>query len=478
MSQHNKRNATKRDTKKKNTERVRRRRKQLAHMKKINRKSMPCRKKMPRRKEKPCREKMPRRKEKVCRKEKKFWRRTGSVERRQLRRYLEILSLCLLSAGLFWEARPKVVEELTVEAGSSMPELSDFLLRQVRNPAFATDLTESVDMHMVGDYEVAILISGNRYTSILHIVDTVAPVVTTREAEIYTDETLDPMDLIAGIEDATPTTAEYGEEPDFTVPGRRQVELLVKDAGGNCTRTTVSVNILEDTVPPVIEGVKDLTVAVGEGISYKKNVTVTDDHDGNVTLTVDSSQVNLNKAGNYTVVYTAEDAAGNVTEVSATVHVKAPGVQSATDEMVNAKADEILAGIVTPDMSQYEKAQAIFNWVHNNVAYTDGTPKTTWVQGAYRGLFERKGDCFVYAATSKYLLTRAGIANMDIGFQNPSRIHYWNLIDIGEGWYHFDTTRRADGKCFFYCSDAEIQTYSSTHNGSHAYDPSQYPVIQ
>ena len=145
---------------------------------------------------------------------------------------------------------------------------------------------------------------------------------------------------------------------------------------------------------------------------------------------------------------------------------------------MNRKADEILSQITTEDMSQREVAKAIFDWVHSNVGWADGTPKTDWIQGAYRGLFNRRGDCYVYASTSKCLLTRAGIENMDIGFSNPNRTHYWNLIDLGEGWYHFDATRRTDGRSFFYYSDADIRAYSNAHNGSHAYDPSQYPEIQ
>lgn len=158
--------------------------------------------------------------------------------------------------------------------------------------------------------------------------------------------------------------------------------------------------------------------------------------------------------------------------------MKPASVETATEEMVNKKADEILAGILTDGMSPYEKANAIFNWVYKNVGWSDKTPKTNWIQGAYRGLFNRRGDCFVYAFTSKCLLTRAGIANMDIGFSTARRTHYWNLIDLGEGWHHFDATRRTDGRSFFYCHDADIRAYSDSHNGSHAYDASKYPKIQ
>ena len=52
------------------------------------------------------------------------------------------------------------------------------------------------------------------------------------------------------------------------------------------------------------------------------------------------------------------------------------------------------------------------------------------------------------------------------------------MIDIGEGWYHFDATRRKDGTEFFYWTDAELMEYSNANDGSHNYDPEQYPQIQ
>ena len=78
---------------------------------------------------------------------------------------------------------------------------------------------------------------------------------------------------------------------------------------------------------------------------------------------------------------------------------------------------------------------------------------------------------------TKCLLTRAGITNMIISKIPGRTLHWWNLVDIGEGWHHLDTTPRKDGSRFFYLTDAELMAYSDTHNGTHHYDREQYPKI-
>ena len=155
-----------------------------------------------------------------------------------------------------------------------------------------------------------------------------------------------------------------------------------------------------------------------------------------------------------------------------------------TEELVNAEADKLLAAITDPSMSQYEICRAIYNWCNKKIAYQDGAPKTNWVVGAYCGLVERRGDCFTFAMTSKCLLTRAGITNMDIQrVRIGNSMHFWNLVDIGEGWHHFDTCRRGDGATFFYLTDAELMAYSEAHIsstyplGTHFYDRTLYPEI-
>lgn len=384
-----------------------------------------------------------------------------------------IIAGCVLIFG-----KSKVEKEITKEAGSAMPVVSDFLKKDNQDARVVSGLDDSVNMNTIADYEVVIEVSGKEYTSVLHVVDTVKPEVTTKDIQICTTGTVKPEDLIEKIEDATSTTAAFVGTPDFTKAGKQQVELTVTDEGGNTTTVTVNVEVVEDTEAPVISGVEELTVAAGSSISYKRSITVTDNYDDEVELTVDNSEVNLNAEGDYQITYIARDMAGNETTATTTLHVTMPAAEQATEELINALADELLARITTDDMSEYEKAEAIFNWVHGNIGYSDGTPKTDWIQGAYHGLVEHSGDCYVYAMTSKVLLTRAGITNMDIEKIPSSTHHYWNLIDIGEGWYHFDATRRKDGQYFFYSTDEEVMAYSNTHRGSHNYDPSAYPKIQ
>lgn len=374
--------------------------------------------------------------------------------------------------------KPKVEKELTREAGSVAPAASDFLKKDVSDVRIVSGLDDSVNMNAVADYEVVIEVAGKEYTSVLHVVDTVKPKVTAKDVQVCTRETVEPEDLIEQIEDATATTVVFVGTPDFSKAGKQQVELKVTDEGGNVTTVTANVEVVEDTEAPVISGVEELTIAAGSSVSYKRNITVTDNYDDEVELTVDNSEVNLNAEGDYQITYIARDMAGNETTATTTLHVTMPAAEQATEELINALADELLERITTDDMGEYEKAEAIFNWVHGNIGYSDGTPKTDWIQGAYHGLVEHSGDCYVYAMTSKVLLTRAGITNMDIEKIPSSTHHYWNLIDIGEGWYHFDATRRKDGHYFFYCTDEEVMAYSNTHKGSHNYDPSAYPKIQ
>lgn len=365
-----------------------------------------------------------------------------------------------------------VLEELTVEAGQKPPGIDSFLLKNVTG-TFITKLAD-FDYHQPGDHTVVIQVDGEEYTSILHIRDTVPPKAEVQDIEGFAVLPREAEDFVTEIEDATAVTVAFREEPDLLFIGTQQVELVFTDAGGNETVKKAELTLYEDTEPPVIYGATDITIYMGDSVAYRKNVTVEDNCLEGLQLTVDTSSVDLKQAGVYPVVYTAVDAAGNTDTVTISLTVIE---RMYTIEEMYALVDAVLEKIITPDMSDRDKAWAIYTYIRRNVGYIEYPEKGDWVRAAYDGLSKRQGDCYVYACTSKALLTRAGVKNMDISKIPTRREHYWNLVDVGDGWYHFDTTPRSDHTVFFLWTDADLMAYSALHYNCHNYDRTLYPEI-
>lgn len=375
-----------------------------------------------------------------------------------------------LSAELFIS---RVVEEMVMEAGGEIPAASDFVLTN-EEASFETDIRD-LDVTQVGEYAVRLKVAGVSCDSLLKVEDTVPPQLAVHDMEGFCLTPQSAMEFVDSVEDVTPVTVVYDQEPDWTLEGQQEVRIAACDAGGNRTVETVMLTLQADTEAPVIGGAVDRKIYLGDSISYRKNITVTDNSQTEPALTVDASGVNLQEPGVYPVVYTATDSAGNTASV--TVHVTVAAREYSQEE-VDALADEVLSKIITEEMTLREKAEAIFEWVTTHVAYISHSDGDDWVKSAYEGLALRKGDCRVYAFTSKELLTRAGIPNMDIQKIPAKTMHFWNLVDVGDGWLHFDTCPRAGGpRGFFLWTDAELKEYSDAHHGSHNYDRDAYPQI-
>ena len=250
-----------------------------------------------------------------------------------------------------------------------------------------------------------------------------------------------------------------------------------------------------DTQGPVISGVQALTALVGETISYRTGVTATDGRDGTVPLAVDSSAVNLSVPGEYQVIYSAEDSAGNRTEVTATVVVTEPepdaeppesDAKEISLEQVNGLADQILEKILKDGMSKREKARAVFDYVASHVKYVGSSDKSGWIIGAYEGFTTGRGDCFTYFACSRALLSRADIPTVDLQREaNSNSRHFWLLADVGEGYHHFDPCPHPTGfplTCFL-LTETQVRQYSvnlaahsSYYKNYYIYDYDACPV--
>ena len=365
-----------------------------------------------------------------------------------------------------------VYGEILVEAGSQPPDVEAFVMEGF-TAELVTDITEC-DYTVPAAIPVEIRVEELNFYSTMNIVDTIAPQVVTQDIQGFLNVPYKAEEFVVSVEDATQTTAKYVQEPDVSKEGEQALDICVVDAGGNQVVKSVKLTISKDTEAPELKGVEDLYVFIGDSVSYKKRVKVTDNCSYGLELNVDNDGVNLSVEGTYPITYVATDFAGNETSASCNVIVKK---QDYSEDEVNALADKVLAKILNEDMTPYDKVQAIYNYTRRNIGYISHSEKGNWVRAAYEGLVDRQGDCYVYACTAKVLLTRAGITNMDIEKIPAKTKHYWNLVDIGEGWYHFDTTPRKDGTVFFMWNEEDLMKYSETHNLSHNYDHSIYPVV-
>ena len=241
---------------------------------------------------------------------------------------------------------------------------------------------------------------------------------------------------------------------------------------------TPSPTPVPDTTAPVIEGLSDKEVYAGETVSYKKGVIVSDDTDIDVTLEIDASAVDLDTAGVYQVIYRATDAAGNVTVETITVTVK---IMDKKEAEVNKLAEELIAELITEDMSKWDTCYKLWNWCRTKIkyAYSAGDRSTIYA-GAYEGLHDRSGDCYAYYATFTVLLQKCGIETLEVRRVGGDSNHWWNLVNLGDGWYHCDSSPRKIGhtyKCFMQ-TDAQIKEYTDFYKEKpnyYSFDESLYP---
>lgn len=368
-----------------------------------------------------------------------------------------------------------VRKSVTLEAGQALT-LDLFLTKPMEDAAFTSDVS-AVNTGEVGKYEVEITAGHKTYRSRVTVRDTVAPVA--EDGHIMTNLNVlpDPMDCLTGIQDATTLTAAFRTEPKVDALGETTAAVRLTDGGGNKADIPVTVQVVDDKEAPVLEGVRDLEAFVGDTVRYKEGVTLADNIDPDPVLEIDNSGVNLNAEGSYPVIYRARDRFGNTTSqtVTLTVSVKPEGYVE--PEEVYAMAKEVLGEITDSSMDSMQVAYAVYRWTKYNIGYTGTSDKSSWTRGAYDGFTNRAGDCFTYYAVSKALLDVAGIDNVDIVKSDTSHSsHYWLLINLGDGWYHFDATpRTGKGDNFFMLTDEELDSYSRKHDNSHIFDPSLYP---
>lgn len=282
--------------------------------------------------------------------------------------------------------------------------------------------------------------------------------------------------------------AVYAEEYSFTHTGKYRIAIDLLDANGKrIERVETDFSLVTDNEPPVMQGVGDISICIGDGISYRSGVTLSDNCYGEVRLQIDSSAVDSSTEGVYPVTYVATDAVGNRTEKQVFVYVYR---ESVSEEMLYALLDPIIADHIPRGAGVEQQVRAVYDYVYYSISYDPYSDKSDWVRAAYEGLRSGEGDCYTYFALSKAFFERLGIENIDIRRTEGivDERHYWSMVNLGSEsaprWYHFDATRLSGiqhSGCLL--TDLQVQAYTKQRtdengvgNYFYVYDVTKYPA--
>lgn len=434
---------------------------------------------------------------------------------------------------LFTRTSSPLVKKLVIEAGSGVPTASDFFINPNAAGEFVTDISQ-INMHTVAEYEIEIKLENKKYKSKLSVSDTVPPAASVLSCAVLPGAPLEPAGFVSDVFDETMVSVRFAKNPDFNKAGTRDVGVILTDEGGNQLTLTASLTVLTfnkditfeagqaitpsdfikgdapeslafggteppdfatpgeheavltlngssasvkytitDTTSPVISGEINKSISMGESAAFRAGVTVTDNSGEIINLSINADSVDTSVPGVYSVIYTAADSSGNEASVTGTLIVR-----DVIEDEVYAQADEILSGIINAEQTDREKAMAIFDWIRAHVSYTQHGEKESPVRGAYNAFTLKTGDCYTFYAAGEILLTRAGVTNRPITRFGGETRHYWSLIFIEDGWYHYDPTPHKDHLDNSIFTESRAKELTALRgNNYYVYEEALYPEI-
>lgn len=328
-------------------------------------------------------------------------------------------------------------------------------------------------LNHAGAFKIECERDGKTFYALVTVTDTVAPKVTAKDSEAYLHVMPDPSVMIAEAVDMTDITYTFEKEPDLETEEPQLVTVLCTDEGGNVTKVSAYLTLTPDTTPPELYVPEVIYCYIGEPVSYFSTVAAVDERGGEVTIEVDNSQVNIYQEGSYPVTYTATDASGNKTVVTVKFTFMEPGV---TEKAFNDAVDSLYNEIIPPGTDAKHACRIIYDWIYKNLKYRVRANKKDWKYEAWRSITYKNGDCFSFCAVARALLEKAGARVMVVTREGgyPGTHHWWLLVDVGTGYYHFDAINVGpkNYQCFMR-TDEEVRKKNKLF---WAFDKNKYPA--
>lgn len=194
-----------------------------------------------------------------------------------------------------------------------------------------------INFSRTGKYPITYSYNNIKTTITIELKDTIKPDLETQELTIDLGMKVEARDLIKAGYDSNRTQVKFKQNYQFNEVGDQNVEIVIC-RGDNCITKQSVVHIKpKDTTPPEILGIRNLSVLKDSDIDLLSSVSVKDNQDDSPILTIDSSNLDISKVGDYQITYHAKDRSLNTTKETCIVSVvenKTIGTYDQTNEKV------------------------------------------------------------------------------------------------------------------------------------------------
>jgi len=351
-------------------------------------------------------------------------------------------------------------EAVTAELGIPVTK-ADVLLSMADEALIDQLELDDINNAGVGEYTLLSVTGGKTMECIVTVVDTTAPTLKVKDWHVYPGTAVKPEDFVASCKDASgDVKLSFVQAPDVDTLGRTTVQVKAEDAYGNATVAEAALNVSTDIQPPKFGTVKELTVPKNSDPDFLAGITAADNVDERVSITCDTSKVDMTRAGTYYLTYTATDSAGN---------------EATTKRKIIVEHDQADTWALVEEIAKTleNDPEKLRDYVRSKIGYNSawGGDDPVWY-----GFKNRGGNCYVHALCLDALLQYYGYETQLIWVKDKT--HYWLLINLeGIGWRHIDPTPSSQHGRFSLMTDKQrLATLSGRKWDTTAWPAAQEPV--
>lgn len=217
-------------------------------------------------------------------------------------------------------------EEFVFEYGTEIPTDVENYVDCSSKIANAIQLNLKKVENKVGTYNASVTYLDKTYKFKIKIVDNKKPKVKLKKIvyNVALNERFYASSTILKVTDASVTNSYFlsGTDDDKLVKYKKYDEtgtyiervVVVDHSGNQSAPIRIKVNVVKNTIKPVLRGVNSITIALNSDFDPLSGVSAIDDTDGIITNKIDvQGHVDTKVKGTYTITYRVEDSSGNET---------------------------------------------------------------------------------------------------------------------------------------------------------------------